>query len=72
MLPLERINKYTNEYGLSQRDAKILVKDKNISDYYQKAILLGVDPKSAANWLTSTIMGSTETTFYTIAIYTAY
>ena len=30
MLPLERINKYTNEYGLSQRDAKILVKDKNI------------------------------------------
>lgn len=57
MLPLERINKYTNEYGLSQRDAKILVKDKNISDYYQKAILLGVDPKSAANWLTSTIMG---------------
>ena len=57
MLPLERINKYTNEYGLSMYDAKVLVKDKDISDFYHDVIVKGANPKIAANWLTSTILG---------------
>ena len=53
----ERKEKYMKTYNLSAYDAKILVKDKAISDYYEEVISLGADPKGAANWLTSVILG---------------
>jgi len=57
MLQFERINKYINEYEISKYDATVLVKDKEMSDYFDKLITLGVDPKTAANWLTTVIAG---------------
>lgn len=57
MLQYDRVNKYMNELGLSRYDSEILVHDKKISDYFEKVISLKVSPKSAANWITSTIMG---------------
>ena len=54
-----------NQYGLSDYDATIIVKDKDISDYYEKTIELGADAKTSANWLTGVILGhlnKTETT----------
>ena len=57
MLPNERKEKYINEYELSEYDATVIVKDKAISDYYEKTIELGGNPKSVANWLTSNILG---------------
>ena len=56
-LPNERKANYINEYGLSEYDATVLVKEKNISDYYEKTIEIGGNPKTTANWLTSTILG---------------
>lgn len=57
MLQFERIEKYMNEYELSHYDSTIIVKDKNVSDYFEKTIKLGVNPKSSANWITSNILG---------------
>ena len=57
MLQFERIEKYMNEYELSRYDSTIIVKDKNVSDYFEKTIKLGVNPKSSANWITSNILG---------------
>jgi aspartyl-tRNA(Asn)/glutamyl-tRNA(Gln) amidotransferase subunit B len=53
----ERKAKYMDSYNLSAYDATVLVKEKNISDYYEETIKLGGDPKSSANWLTSVILG---------------
>ena len=53
----ERKETYMNEYGLSEYDATVIVKDKAISDYYEETVSLGADAKGAANWLTSVILG---------------
>ena len=57
VLAHERKAKYINEYGLSNYDATILVKEKNVSDYYEDTIKCGTDPKSASNWISSVILG---------------
>jgi aspartyl-tRNA(Asn)/glutamyl-tRNA(Gln) amidotransferase subunit B len=57
VLAFERKQKYMNEYGLSNYDATILVKEKEISDYYEECLSYGVDPKAVCNWVTSVILG---------------
>ncbi len=53
----ERKEKYINEFGISLYDAKILVKEKVIADYYEETLKLGCNPKSSSNWITSIILG---------------
>lgn len=53
----ERKEKYINEYGISNYDATIIVKEKEVADYYEDAIKLGANPKSVSNWVTSIILG---------------
>lgn len=53
----ERKGKYIKEYGISEYDATILVKEKMVADYYEETIKLGANPKSASNWVTSNILG---------------
>lgn len=53
----ERKEKYINEYKLSELDSSILVKEKELSDYFDETIKLGADPKSSCNWITSVILG---------------
>lgn len=57
MLQFDRVQKYMSEYDLSRYDSDILVHDKNVSDYFEECIKLGTNPKSASNWITSTILG---------------
>ena len=57
MLAREKKDKYINEYGLSNYDATILVKERNISLYFDSTISENVDPKLASNWITSVILG---------------
>lgn len=54
----ERKEEYTNNYGISNYDATILVKDKKVADFYEDAIKEGADPKSASNWITTNLLGS--------------
>lgn len=56
-LASERKEKYINEYGLSDYDATIIVREKAISDYYEETIKLGANPKMASNWLTTMLLG---------------
>lgn len=56
-LPYERKDKYITKYGLSDYDATILVKDKNISDYFERCLELGIDAKIACNWVDVNIVG---------------
>ena len=52
-----RKEKYISEYGLSARDARIIVKEKALADYFEETINLGSKPQSVANWLISIILG---------------
>lgn len=52
-----RKDKYISEYGLSNRDARIIVKEKALADYFEETINLGSKPQSVANWLISIILG---------------
>ena len=56
-LPKERKEKYINEYNLSEIDAKTIIKEKEISNYFEETIKLDCDPKTVANFLTSNILG---------------
>ena len=53
----QRKAKYINEYGITEYDATIIVKEKAVSDYYEETIKCGVSPKSASNWITTTLLG---------------
>ena len=57
VLPLERKNIYLNKYNLNEYDANIIVKDKEVSDYYDECLKLKLDPKESANWLLVQILG---------------
>ena len=52
-----RKEQYINEYKLSSRDAKILVKEKALANYFEETVSLGANPQSVANWLISIILG---------------
>lgn len=56
-LASERKQSYINEYQLSEYDANVLIKEKAISDYFEECIRLGIEAKTAANWVTVTIVG---------------
>ena len=56
-LHLERKQDYINNYELSNYDAEVLVKDKEISNYFEECLHLGIDAKSASNWISTQILG---------------
>ena len=56
-LHLERKYDYINNYGLSVYDAGILVKEKDIADYFEECLKLKIDAKVASNWITTQILG---------------
>ncbi len=57
-LQYERYHQYTSEYELSEYDANVLVKDKEIADYFEELIGYGIKPKEACSWVTTVILGS--------------
>ena len=56
-LPLHRKLRYLNEYNLSSEDSNTLIKNKDISDYYDECVNIGIDKIQAANWVTVNILG---------------
>ncbi|MCI8330492.1 MAG: Asp-tRNA(Asn)/Glu-tRNA(Gln) amidotransferase subunit GatB [Bacilli bacterium] len=59
-LPIERERKYI-KLGVLPKDAKTLVKTKEVSDYYEEVLELGGEPKETSNWLTTRILGYVNT-----------
>ena len=56
-LHLERKQDYIKNYGLSNYDAEVLIKEKDVSDYFEECLKLGIEAKSAANWISTQILG---------------
>jgi len=50
-LPYKRLERYINEYKLSEVDAKILINQKIVSDFYDNALKVYNNPSSIANFI---------------------
>ncbi len=50
-LPAERKQRFVSDYHLSEREAEILIKDKEIANYYEQLVKFIPDYKLAASWV---------------------
>lgn len=57
VLPDERMKQYQAEFGLSAYDASVLTSSKSLADFFEETAKNGADPKLAANWLLSEVLG---------------
>jgi aspartyl-tRNA(Asn)/glutamyl-tRNA(Gln) amidotransferase subunit B len=55
ILPEKRREYFIKELGLPESDAKILVSDKTIADYYEEILKYCAEPKLVANWIITEI-----------------
>lgn len=56
MLPRERKQKYIDEYGLSEYDARLITEIKALADYFDEVNAIVNNPKEVANWLLGDFM----------------
>lgn len=56
-LPDEKKLRFINHYGLGAYDAGVLVAERSRADYYER-VAKGRDPKMAANWLITELLGA--------------
>ena len=56
MTPQQRYDKYVGSFGLSDYDAKILISEKFISDYFDNCLKIYNKPKTIANWIMTDLM----------------
>jgi aspartyl-tRNA(Asn)/glutamyl-tRNA(Gln) amidotransferase subunit B len=50
-LPFQRIERYVRDYHISEKDAKILVNQKSVSDFFNDAVSVYDSPKSISNFI---------------------
>lgn len=57
-LKLDRYLKYVFEYGMSEYDAKVLSKERSVSDYFEEVTFYGSDVLLTVNFVTTTILST--------------
>ena len=56
-LPTQRRERFVRDYGLSDYDARILVSDRELADFFEEAVTFaGGEPKAVANWVTGEVL----------------
>ena len=55
-LHYERFNTYIKEYNIPEKDAYTIVRDKELSDFYEECIRIYNKPVVICNWLTGDVM----------------
>ena len=50
-LPRQRRERFVSQYGLPDYDARVLVADKAVADYYEEAVKHGAGAKAVSNWV---------------------
>lgn len=56
MSPAERFKKYTEEFALPEYDAKLLISEKVISDYFENCVKIFNEPKTISNWIMTDLL----------------
>lgn len=52
-LPDEKRERFQKDYGLTKKEASILVADRSMSEFFEEVVDIGIDAKPAANWMLS-------------------
>jgi aspartyl-tRNA(Asn)/glutamyl-tRNA(Gln) amidotransferase subunit B len=56
-LPLQRRERFVEQYGLPEYDAEILTEERTFSDFFEAAVeAYGGDPKSVSNWMMNDVL----------------
>jgi aspartyl-tRNA(Asn)/glutamyl-tRNA(Gln) amidotransferase subunit B len=56
-LPLERKNRFVQQYGIPEYDAEILTEERSLSSYFEQAVSqLDGNPKSISNWMMNDVL----------------
>ena len=55
-LPRQRRARYVEQYDLPEYDAEVLLRDREVSDYFEDVVRAGVDAKLASNWIMGVVM----------------
>jgi aspartyl-tRNA(Asn)/glutamyl-tRNA(Gln) amidotransferase subunit B len=55
-MPDKRLIRYTENFGLSETDAKIIINEKTISDFFDDAVAAYNNPKAIANFIISEML----------------
>lgn len=55
-LPSARRIRYEAAYGLSPYDARVLMQERAIADYFEAVVAAGADAKAAANWVQGEVL----------------
>lgn len=56
-LPQDRFNRYVSDLGLSAYAATTLIVEKKLSDYFEEALKICLNPRSLCNWITVEFAG---------------
>lgn len=60
-LPTQRLKRYISSLGMSEKDAALIVKYKNVSDFFEKASEGLSNPKTISNFIIGQIFRNIET-----------
>jgi aspartyl-tRNA(Asn)/glutamyl-tRNA(Gln) amidotransferase subunit B len=55
-MPVQKKARFLKQYGLSEKEASIIVDDKALSHFYEEVISEGSNPKTVANWVLGDIL----------------
>ncbi|MCM8711427.1 Asp-tRNA(Asn)/Glu-tRNA(Gln) amidotransferase subunit GatB [Clostridium sp. SYSU_GA19001] len=55
-MPAQKQERFLKQYGLSEKEASIIVDDKALSHFYEEVLTIGANPKTAANWVLGDIL----------------
>ncbi|UCD27269.1 MAG: Asp-tRNA(Asn)/Glu-tRNA(Gln) amidotransferase subunit GatB [Candidatus Bathyarchaeota archaeon] len=55
-LPEARIRRFTVTYNIPNYDAKVLVSDKALADFFERSVKLYNNPKKVSNWMMSDLL----------------
>lgn len=50
-LPLARKARFVRDYALPEADADILIRSRDLADWFEATVTAGAEPRPAANWL---------------------
>jgi aspartyl-tRNA(Asn)/glutamyl-tRNA(Gln) amidotransferase subunit B len=59
-LPLARLSRYKNQFGLNEHDANMLISDQHLSGYFEEAIKIHSNTKGIANWIINDVLRSAK------------
>jgi aspartyl-tRNA(Asn)/glutamyl-tRNA(Gln) amidotransferase subunit B len=55
-LPDTRRERFMSKYGLSAHIAQVLIRDKELADFFESTLMIYLSPKEIANWLVTDLM----------------